>query len=157
VICAVLLLTRYFFIKTPESVGQALDGQPPNTSAIQRSQPKDANTLPGLALWRNGAFITLSAGMAIGLFAQTGLLAHLFNLFSPAIGAQRMGWLMGWSTACASVGRSIAARAVQRYGNRRVVASAGYVVQAVGSAILLLSGGHNVWLITIGVILFGSG
>src|SRR5690606_33025721 len=29
--------------------------------------------------------------------------------------------------------------------------------QAVGSAILLLSGGHNVWLITIGVILFGSG
>lgn len=157
VIVVVLLLASYIFTKTPENIGQSLDGDDSNTTVSQRPERNRSETLPGSALWRNWAFITLSAGMAIGLFAQIGLLAHLFNLFSPAVGAQQMGWLMGLGTACAIGGRSIAARAVQRFGNRRSVAAVGYLIQALGSATLLLSGGDSIWLITLGVVLFGSG
>ncbi len=155
-VVVVLLLAFYVFTKTPESLGQGPDGEGPETEA-SHSGPNRKQAQPGRLLWRNGAFITLSAGMAIGLFAQIGLLAHLFNILSPAVGDQRMGWLMGLGTACAIAGRSIAARAVHRFGNQRIVAAVGYVVQACGSAVLLLSGGHSVWLITVGVILFGSG
>jgi Na+/melibiose symporter-like transporter len=157
VIVVVLLLACYIFTKTPESIGQPLDGDDSNTTISQRLERNRSESLPGAALWRNWAFITLSAGMAIGLFAQIGLLAHLFNLFSPAVGAQQMGWLMGLGTACAIGGRSIAARAVQRFGNRRSVAAVGYLIQALGSTTLLLSGGDSIWLITLGVMLFGSG
>lgn len=157
VIVVVLLLASYVFTKTPESIGQSLDDDYSIKTVSQHLERNRSETLPGSALWRNWAFITLSAGMAIGLFAQIGLLAHLFNLFSPAVGAQQMGWLMGMGTACAIGGRSIAAWAVQRFGNRRTVAAVGYLIQALGSATLLLSGGDNIWLITLGVMLFGSG
>lgn len=153
----VLLLAGYVFTKTPESIGQTLDGGDSDSIIVRRVELNRRATLPGSALWRDWAFITLSAGMAIGLFAQIGLLAHLFNLFSPAVGAQKMGWLMGLGTACAIGGRSIAARAVQRFGSRRTVAAVGYLIQALGSATLLLSGGDNIWLVTLGVMLFGSG
>ena len=33
-----------------------------------------------LALWRDPKFLMLSAGMALGLFAQIGLITHLFSL-----------------------------------------------------------------------------
>ncbi|MGB6102317.1 MAG: MFS transporter [Pusillimonas sp.] len=157
VIVIVLLLASKVFTKTPESIGQELDGDGSSAPEAQRLEANRSKTLPGSKLWRSWAFITLSAGMAIGLFAQIGLLAHLFNIFSPAVGAQPMGWLMGLGTACAVVGRFVAARAVQRFGNRRAVAAAGYLIQALGSAVLLLSGGHNIWLLTLGVMLFGSG
>ena len=42
---------------------------------------------PGSLLWRDPKFLTLSAGMALGLFAQIGLIAHLFSLLVPALGA----------------------------------------------------------------------
>lgn len=157
VIIIVLLLARYVFTKTPANIGQAPDGNSSGATTVRQHATQSSQTLPGAALWRNWAFITLSAGMAIGLFAQIGLLAHLFNIFSPLIGAQQMGWLMGLGTACAIGGRTIAARAVQRLGNRRAVAAGGYVVQALGTATLLLSGADNVWLLTLGIMLFGSG
>lgn len=157
VVVTVLLLAGHVFTKTPESIGQSLDGEKPDAAEVPQLRTNARAALPGYSLWRSRAFITLSAGMAIGLFAQIGLLAHLFNILSPAVGAQRMGWLLGLGTACAIAGRSIAAQAVQRFGNRRAVAAAGYFVQAIGSAILLLSGGHDIWLITLGIVLFGSG
>lgn len=157
VIIIVWLLARYVFTKTPENTGQAPDGNVSDTAPVQRRQQSSNVMLPGAALWRNWAFITLSAGMAIGLFAQIGLLAHLFNIFSPVIGAQQMGWLMGLGTACAIGGRAIAARAVQRFGNRRTVAAGGYLIQALGTTTLLLFGADNVLLLTLGVMLFGSG
>src|SRR5690606_9904292 len=58
---------------------------------------------------------------------------------------------------CAIGGRFVAVRAIQRSGNRRLVAAAGYVVQAAGTALLLLSGADNAWLVAAGVILLGSG
>ncbi|WP_193088844.1 MFS transporter [Advenella sp. FME57] len=157
VIIIVLLLARYVFTKTPENTGQVPDGNGSGTTQVRHLEPSRGQTLPGPALWRNWAFITLSAGMAIGLFAQIGLLAHLFNIFSPVVGAQQMGWLMGLGTACAIGGRAIAARAVQQLGNRRTVAAGGYLIQAFGTATLLLFGADNVWLLTLGVMLFGSG
>ncbi|MGX9937894.1 MFS transporter [Advenella kashmirensis] len=153
----VLLLARYVFTKTPENTGQPPDGYLSDTTQVQRRQQSNREPLPGAALWRNWAFITLSAGMAIGLFAQIGLLAHLFDIFSPVIGAQQMGWFMGLGTACAIGGRAIAARAVQQLGNRRTVAAGGYVIQALGTTTLFLFGADNVWLLTLGVMLFGSG
>ena len=157
VIVVVLLLARYVFSKTPDSIGQSLDGDDSSISVTHRLEPSCAKARPGASLWRNWQFITLSAGMAIGLFAQIGLLAHLFNIFSHAVGPQQMGWLMGLGTGCAIFGRSLAAKAVERFGNRRTVAAVGYLIQALGSATLLLSAGHNIWLITLGVMLFGSG
>lgn len=82
VIIIVWLLARYVFTKTPENTGQAPDGNGSYTTKVPHPEPNRNQTLPGAALWRNRAFITLSAGMAIGLFAQIGLLAHLFNIFS---------------------------------------------------------------------------
>lgn len=153
----VLLLAHYVFTKTPDNTGQPLDGYVSDTAQARRYEQSSNQALPGAALWRHWAFITLSAGMAIGLFAQIGLLAHLFNIFSPVIGAQQMGWLMGLGTACAIGGRAIAARAVLRFGNRRTVAAGGYLIQALGTATLLLFGTDNVWLLTLGLMLFGSG
>ena len=40
--------------------------------------------------------------MAIGLFAQIGLIAHLFSLLVPALGAQYAGLAMGVATAAPS-------------------------------------------------------
>lgn len=153
----VLLLASSVFNKTPESVGQMLDGGVSISVATHRTEANDHAPLPGSALWRNWAFITLSAGMAIGLFAQIGLLAHLFNMMSSTIGAQQMGWLMGLATACAIGGRFVAARAVQHAANRRTVAAAAYLIQALGTAMLLFSGGENLLLVVVGMMLFGSG
>jgi hypothetical protein len=41
-------------------------------------------------------FLTLSVGMALGLFAQIGLIAHLFSLLVPALGPQPAGLAMDW-------------------------------------------------------------
>lgn len=40
-----------------------------------------------------------------GVFAQVGLIAHLFSRLVPTSGAQSAGLLMGGATACAIVGR----------------------------------------------------
>ena len=52
-------------------------------------------------LWRDRRFLTLAAGMALGLFAQIGLVAHLFSLMVPALGAQQAGLAMGLVTVMA--------------------------------------------------------
>ncbi len=49
----------------------------------------------------------LAAGMALGLFAQIGLTAHLFSLLVPALGAQNAGLAMGLVTAMAIAGRTL--------------------------------------------------
>ena len=47
--------------------------------------------------------------MALGLFAQIGLVAHLFSLLVPALGAQQAGLAMGLATALAIAGRTLSA------------------------------------------------
>ena len=45
--------------------------------------------------WHHTKFLTLAAGMALALFAQIGLLAHLFSILVPVLGADHAGVAMG--------------------------------------------------------------
>ncbi len=150
------VIARRVFATTPESLGQAPDGEATATPALPSARV-EAPALPGRQLWRDRAFLTLAAGMAVGLFAQIGLVTHLFSLLTPVLGGQAAGLAMGGATACAIVGRTIAARVLMRIDDRRRVAAAGYGIQAVGSLMLLLAAPDRTGLILIGVLLFGSG
>jgi hypothetical protein len=86
-----------------------------------------------------------------------GLLAHLFKVLMPTLGAQNAGFLPGGATACAIGGRYVAARAVSHIGQRRIVAAASYAIQALGVLALLSARADQTWLIVLGVLLFGSG
>jgi MFS family permease len=120
------------------------------------TSPK-ARPLPGTLLWRSRAFATLAAAMALGLFAQVGLIAHLFSLLVPALGPQQAGWAMGLSAACAVGGRTLVGWLMPVGADRRLVACASYAIQIVGSLTLLFAAGGNVPLLLLGVVLFGAG
>lgn len=49
-------------------------------------------------------FLTLPAGMMLGLFAQIGLLAHLFSLLVPVLGEGLTGIAMDGATLAAILG-----------------------------------------------------
>ena len=155
-ILVALLLGRYVFAKTPETLGQSPDGDAA-PEAKARSAGSQRPEVPGALLWRDRAFVTLAAGMAVGLFAQIGLLTLLFKVLMSTLGAQNAGFLLGGATACAIVGRYVAARAISRIGERRIVAAASYAIQALGVLALLSARADQTWLIVLGVLLFGSG
>lgn len=69
----VTFLSQSVFTKTPERLGQASDGGLVRSSTSKRAT-SSRTALTGQRLWRDRAFITLAAGMAIGLFSQIGLL-----------------------------------------------------------------------------------
>jgi hypothetical protein len=81
------LLADVYISKTPEQMGLVADGDAAG-SAAPSAASATAKPLPGGQLWRDWRFVTLAAGMALGLFAQIGLLAHLFSLLVPALGAR---------------------------------------------------------------------
>jgi MFS family permease len=117
----------------------------------------DARPLAGRQLWGDRKFLTLAAGMALGLFAQAGLLAHLFSLLVPALGAQNAGLAMGLATASAIGGRTLVGWLMPVGADRRLVACVSYGVQIVGSLTLLAAAGTSVPLLLLGVVLFGAG
>jgi MFS transporter len=140
------------FAATPQQLGQRPDGDAATSPA-----PRSAATVAAPArLWRDRRFQTLAAGMAIGLFAQIGLLAHLFNLLVPVLGAQHAGWTMGFATACAIGGRYAVAWAMPVGADRRRVAALAYAVQWIGTLMLALTP-PSVLVIVLAVALFGSG
>jgi len=161
VICLIMLLTVWLLAdrlisRTPEHMGLTPDGDCPSTLATPVTYPT-AKPLPGLLLWRDRRFMTLSAGMALGLFAQIGLTAHLFSLLVPALGAQRAGFAMALVTAMAILGRSLLGWAMRPNTDRRLVACAGYAAQLAGSIVFIRAAGTSVPLMLLGVILFGAG
>ena len=113
--------------------------------------------LPGKALWRDREFLTLAAGMALGLFAQIGLIAHLFSLLVPVLGAEAAGLAMGMATAFAIAGRSLVGWLMPVDADRRLVAAASYAVQILGSLVLIMAAGTSIPLLLLGVALFGVG
>ena len=137
-------------------LGQLPDGDASGTPASSVTSPH-ARPLPGTRLWRDRGFLTLAAGMAAGLFAQIGLIAHLYSLLVPAMGAQMAGLTMGSATACAIAGRLAAARLMPFRADRRLMAGMGYAVQLLGTLVLLVANEHQIALILLGVMLFGSG
>jgi hypothetical protein len=150
------LLADLMFAKTPQQMGLTPDGDAPGAAAACVTSPS-AKPLPGSQLWRDLRFLTLSAGMALGLFAQIGLIAHLFSLLVPALGAQLAGVAMGGATAAAIAGRTLVGWLMPIGADRRLMACAGYVVQIVGSAAFLVADGNNVPLLSVAVMLFGAG
>jgi hypothetical protein len=95
--------------------------------------------------------------MACGLFAQIGLLAHLFSLLVPPLGDQAAGILMGLATASAIAGRTLVGWLMPDGSDRRLIACASLLVQIAGSVILMLAAGSEVGLLVAGVLLFGAG
>ncbi|MFI4930474.1 MAG: MFS transporter [Burkholderiales bacterium] len=149
-------LNKAAFTVTPARAGQAADGDAAPASG-SGGATTEAHLLPGSLLWRDRRFQTLALGMAIGLFAQIGLLAHLFALLVPVLGAQAAGWAMGFATACAIAGRYAVAWLMPADADRRTVAAIAYGVQWVGTLLLCAVDSSQVALIVLAIALFGSG
>jgi len=149
-------LSDLVFSRTPADLGQVPDGDAPGGPVAAVTSSK-ARPLLGSMLWRDRCFLTLAAGMALGLFAQIGLVAHLFSLMTPALGAQRAGIAMALVTAMAIAGRTVTGWLLPRTADRRLVAAAGYAAQLAGSILFLAAAGSNVPLMLAGVALFGIG
>lgn len=152
----VWVLADTLFSRSPQQMGLMPDGDAPGAAPTFLHGPL-ITPLPGRLLWRNRRFLTLSAAMAIGLFAQIGLIAHLFSLLVPALGAPYAGLAMGGATAAAIVGRTLVGWLMPPDADRRLVACISYAVQIAGSMALLAASGTHVPLLLLGVILFGSG
>ncbi len=155
-VATIWALSYFVFSMAPERLGQSADGDVPGI-APRSVTVAHARPLPGSTLWADRSFLTLAAGMALGLFAQIGLLAHLFSVLVPVLGAQAAGLAMGMATVCAIAGRTVVGWLMPVGADRRVVACASHAVQAGGSLLLVLSAGLSVPLLLFGVVLFGSG
>jgi MFS family permease len=153
----VWVLADLLFARGPQQMGQAPDGDAwrrPHVLADGAAGP----TPPSAAqLWRNPRILTLAAAMALGLFAQIGLIAHLFSLLVPAFGTQLAGVAMGAATAAAIAGRTLVGALMPAGADRRLVAATSYAVQIAGSIAFILAAGTSMPLLIAGVVLFGAG
>ncbi|SEK04889.1 MFS transporter [Achromobacter sp. NFACC18-2] len=151
-VAVIAVLSRSVFSVTPQQLGQEPDGDSPD-----KAKPAAAAAPARVGnLWRDRAFLTLAAGMALGLFAQIGLIAHLLSMLAPLLGAQTAGLAMGLATASAIAGRAAVGWLMPPAADRRKVACAAYAVQIGGSLVLMLAADHA-WAVWAGVVLFGSG
>lgn len=159
-ITIVVTLSATVFSKTPELLNQHPDG---DKAGIEKSIKAVEITSQPLEfavhknLWQDRRFITLAAGMVLGLFAQIGLIAHLFSIFTPVMGAQKTGLIMDGATVFAIIGRTLTGLFMPASANRRIIAAASYAVQIIGSMALILSGAENSWLMIAGALIFGLG
>ncbi|MBF5006148.1 MFS transporter [Diaphorobacter caeni] len=157
-------LTRRVLSLTPAMLGQSPDGAPPdatddpgaNGTSARQGAPSTTPSLPGPSLWRSRRFQTLAAAMSLSLFAQSGLVSHLYSLLVPMLGPQGAGWSMTLMTACAMLGRMLYARALATTRERRMLSCASYAMQMCGVALLMTTSGPGVQL-WCGLVLFGAG
>lgn len=150
------LLSGAYFGRSPEQMNLKSDGDPPSEPTRDVTSVH-AQPLPGGRLWRDWRFITLSTAMACGLFAQIGLVAHLYSLLAPALGAQQAGFAMALITAMAIAGRTLLGWAMPIGADRRLIASAGYATQLLGSVMFYFAAGQSIPMLIAGVVLFGLG
>jgi hypothetical protein len=152
----VACLCFYVVAQTPERMGQQPDGDAPGTPSRSVTSAH-AKPLPGRLLWRDRSFRTLGGAMALSLFAQAGLITHLYSLLVSALSAQGAGLAMALATACAIGGRTVVGKFMPANADRRLVASVSYTVQIAGSLLLASAAEHQTALILAGVVLFGVG
>ena len=145
--------------------GRFFAGTPGRDGAGARRRPRGAGEPPAFvaaaaptgSLWRDRRFLSLAAGTSIGLFAQIGLIAHLFSCLVPALGMQLAGMAAGLATACAIAGRTGLGWLMPPGADRRLAAAANYGLQVAGALAFLAAGGQSVPLLLLGVVLFGLG
>ncbi len=152
----VWILSARVFSRTPQMMGVQPDGDAPGAAAAIVTSPH-ARPLPGALLWRDRQFITLAAGMSLGLFAQIGLTAHLYSLLAHPLGAQQAGWALALVTVMAIAGRTLLGWLMPLGADRRLVACVGYAAQLAGCIAFIVAAGTSVPLLLLGVILFGAG
>lgn len=152
----VTFLSFRYFARTPEDMGLAPDGDAAGAPAVSVTSAR-ARPLPGALLWRDAVFITLAGGAALALFAQIGMITHLYSLLVPALGARWAGLAMGVGAGAGMAGRMVVGWLMPPSADRRLVASISYAVQISGALVLVLAGGSNIPLLLIGVLLFGVG
>jgi hypothetical protein len=99
-------------------MGLLPDGDTPIMQAPSRAGTS-MPPLPGAVLWRRSHFITLTVTTSIGLFAQIGLIAHLFSLLALALGAHLAGFMAGLAAAFAIAGRTGLGWLLPARANRR--------------------------------------
>jgi hypothetical protein len=153
---AVFILADVYFSSTPQQMGLSPDGDDPAVAAVSGASAT-ARSLVGASLWNDRRFVTLAAGTALSLFAQIGLLAHLFSLLVPAVGAQLAGIAISAATIAAIVGRTLVGWLMPVGSDRRLVACGSFAVQIAGSIAFLMAGGANIPLLVVGIVLFGLG
>ncbi|KIH83785.1 MFS transporter [Pseudomonas batumici] len=150
-IATITVLSIKVFRVRPEDLGQYADGanQPPD-------QPTVSPGSSATSLWRNRRFVTLATAMSLGLFAQIGLITHLFLLLVDHVTQAEAGLAMGLATASAIAGRFLVGWLMPPDANRRNVACLSYGCQLLGCLVLtgLSTFPDLLWL---GVILFGAG
>jgi len=148
------LLTLIVLPRTPAALGQVPDG---DAGAAANPKMESASMHPTARLARDRAFLTLSLGMALALFAQIGLIAQLVSVLVPALGTQGAGLAAGLSTAAAVAGRMLVGWYMPAGADRRAVAALSLLVQALGCGVLILSGRTGIPLLLVGIVLVGSG
>ena len=148
-----------YFKPTPSDLGLLPDGGVAATASATAApaRPETAPPLRNDALWQDHRFQLLVAGMSLGLFAQVGMIAHLYSLLVPAMGAQGAGFVAGAATIAAISGRTVSGWVLNRGGDRARFAAASYGVQIAGLVMFLLAEGENVPLLLAGVAMFGLG
>lgn len=143
---------------SPDSLGQAVDGEILSEGVASKSGPELAAPLAtGTAIWRDRRFATLSISFALGLFAQIGLIAFLFSLLAPALGDTGAGIAVSLTTACAICGRTLFGMLLPVKADRRLAAALNFAVQIAGTLSLLAAGSSSIVLSLLGCTLFGLG
>lgn len=138
--------------QTPDRIAPMPDG---DTRAGSRTKPQTASPIGALAADR--AFVTLSVGMALALFAQVGLIAHLISVLVPDLGRQNAGFAAGLSTAAAIGGRTIVGWCMPPGVDWRLVAAASLAVQMAGCGAMIVAGHESPSVLVAGVVLIGLG
>lgn len=148
------LLALIVFPQTPAARGQGPDG---DAGTVERTAIDDTALHLTGRLTRERAFLTLSLGMALALFAQIGLIAQFVSVLVPALGTQGAGLAAGLSTAAAIAGRMLVGWCMPAGADRRAVAALNLLIQALGCGVLILSGSTDVALLLGGIVLVGFG
>lgn len=153
-VLSVLLISALSFTVfrvRPEQLGQYPDGTLHASAETPLQLPEVS-----MPLKDNRQFITLAAAMALGLFAQIGLVSQLFLMLAHHMTEQTAGIAMGLATASAIAGRYGATWLLARGIKRRTVACLSYGCQVAG-CLSLIGLGEYPALLWAGMILFGIG
>ncbi len=137
---------------TPQSLGLVIQPAAPRggKGAGQLALP------PGRGIWRERRFTSLAIGFSLGAAALVGLLAHLFSLLAPTLGAFGAGLTMSLITVCAVAGRSLLGWLLPAGSDFRRAAAINFLVKMIGTCIILVA---LLWeaplLMLAGCVIFG--